>query len=287
MPVRLDTGTVVGGSEVVLVVEDDTEVREVVVAMLSDLGYRVLQASDAAKGLAVVESGIPVDLLFTDVVMPGTLKSPEMARQARQRIPDLAVLFTSGYTENSIVHGGRLDAGVELLSKPYSREALARKVRHVLANRAQHKMSLPGAVTSRSGPSAPAPAKPSPSQAIVLLVEDDPLIRMASAAMLSDAGFTVIEAGSAEEASQQALRHHPAVVVTDINLPGASGTELAAMLRSRVHDLPMVFASGDASPLPRGELSGSVILHKPYGATALVDAVHSALASTQLKFEQG
>jgi len=74
-----------------------------------------------------------IDLLFTDVVMPGTLKSTELARKARERQPHIAVLFTSGYTENAIVHGGRLDADVELLSKPYTREALARKVRQALA----------------------------------------------------------------------------------------------------------------------------------------------------------
>ena len=78
---------------------------------------------------------MPIDLLFTDVVMPGTLRSPELARKARERLPDIAVLFTSGYTENAIVHGGRLDAGVELLSKPYTREALAFKIRSVLAKR--------------------------------------------------------------------------------------------------------------------------------------------------------
>ncbi len=96
------------------------EVRATVVEMLSDLGYRVLKAVDAQSALSVIESGIPIDILFTDVVMPGTLKSPELARKARERLPDIAVLFTSGYTENSIVHGGRLDKGVELLSKPYS-----------------------------------------------------------------------------------------------------------------------------------------------------------------------
>jgi signal transduction histidine kinase/ActR/RegA family two-component response regulator len=123
-----------GGSETVLVVEDDDEVRETAVALLSDLGYRVLKAPDAASALAVVESGIPIDVLFTDVVMPGTLRSTDLARKARERLPDITVLFTSGYTQNAIVHGGRLDAGVELLSKPYSREALARKIRHVIAS---------------------------------------------------------------------------------------------------------------------------------------------------------
>src|SRR6201995_2326189 len=91
--------------------------------------------------LSVIESGVPIDVLFTDVVMPGPLRSPELARTAKERLPNLAVLFTSGYTENAIVHGGRLDRGVELLGKPYSREQLARKIRHVLGNQSQHQMA--------------------------------------------------------------------------------------------------------------------------------------------------
>jgi signal transduction histidine kinase/PAS domain-containing protein len=123
---------IVGGQETVLVAEDDDEVRTVAVDLLTELGYRVLTANDAASALVIVESGVAIDLLFTDVVMPGPLKSPELARRARERLPGLAVLFTSGYTENAIVHGGRLDAGVELLPKPYTREALAHKIRRVL-----------------------------------------------------------------------------------------------------------------------------------------------------------
>ena len=118
MPVESETGPVSGGSETILVVEDDEAVRDTVIALLGELGYRVLKAHDAQSALAVIESGIPIDLLFTDVVMPGVLKSPELARKAKERLPELGVLFTSGYTENSIVHGGRLDEGVNLLSKP-------------------------------------------------------------------------------------------------------------------------------------------------------------------------
>jgi PAS domain S-box-containing protein len=128
---------VTGGSEMVLVAEDDEAVRDTVVALFNDLGYRVIKAKDAQSALDVIESGMPIDLLFTDVVMPGTLHSTELASKARERIPHLAVLFTSGYSENVIAHEGRLDAGVELLSKPYSRDMLARKVRHALANAAQ------------------------------------------------------------------------------------------------------------------------------------------------------
>jgi PAS domain S-box-containing protein len=123
-----------GGSETILVTEDDDVVRETVVATLRDMGYLVLHARDASSALAIVDSGVPIDLLFTDVVMPG-MKGAELASRARERIPALAVLFTSGYAEDSIVHDGRLDAGVQLLSKPYTREALARKLRQVLAQR--------------------------------------------------------------------------------------------------------------------------------------------------------
>ena len=114
--------------------EDDEDVRETAVGLLTELGYRVLKARDAQSALNVIDSGMAIDLLFTDVVMPGPLRSPELARRAKERLPHIGVLFTSGYTENAIVHHGRLDPGVELLSKPYSREALARRIRHILAN---------------------------------------------------------------------------------------------------------------------------------------------------------
>ena len=134
----VETGPATGGTETVLVVEDDEDVRATVVEMLSELGYRVLKAKDAQSALAIVESGVPIDLLFTDVVMPGPAAQPRAcAARRRERFPNIAVLFTSGYTENAIVHGGRLDDGIELLSKPYTREALARKFRHVLRNRQQ------------------------------------------------------------------------------------------------------------------------------------------------------
>ena len=131
-------GGVSGGTETVLVVEDDDDVRATAVELLSELGYNVLRAKDAASGLAIIDSGIPIDMLFTDVVMPGPLQSRDLARRAQERLPGIAILFTSGYTENAIVHGGRLDEGVELLSKPYTHEALARRVRQCLDGAAAH-----------------------------------------------------------------------------------------------------------------------------------------------------
>lgn len=234
--VAVDTGPILGGTETVLVVEDDDAVRETVVAMLSDLGYLVLKSVDASSALNVIESGIPIDMLFTDVVMPGKLKSPELARKARERLPNIAVLFTSGYTENSIVHGGKLNAGVELLSKPYTRKALARKFRMLLGNGKQRAVptgaeilpttqTQPTQVVTLAGPLVT-------SQLTVLLVEDDALIRMNTAEILQDAGYIVVEAASAEEA-MAALETVPFdVLVTDLNLPGASGQELAGRARA-------------------------------------------------------
>lgn len=263
--VTVDTGPVTGGTETVLVVEDDDEVRATVVEMLSDLGYRVLKAIDAQSALSVVESGIPIDLLFTDVVMPGTLKSPEMARKARERLPDLAVLFTSGYTENSIVHGGRLDPGLELLSKPYTREALARKVRHVLGNQRQRRVSAAAIL-------APPVATPVDVRRRVLLVEDDALIRSATAEVLQDAGHMVVEAASAEEA-MAALQTAPIdVLVTDIHLPGSSGLTLAARAADLRPGIRIVMASGDTGAV-KDALPEAHLLPKPYGARDVLNII--------------
>ncbi|CAM3654520.1 histidine kinase [Bordetella sputigena] len=144
VPAELLTADAAGGTETILVAEDDVEVCATVVDMLRGLGYRVLKATDGESAFAIVQSGVKIDLLFTDVVMPGPLRSRDLARKAQEHIPDMAVLFTSGYTQNAIVHGGRLDKGVELITKPYTREELARKIRQVLANHKQRRAAAGG-----------------------------------------------------------------------------------------------------------------------------------------------
>jgi PAS domain S-box-containing protein len=121
------------GSETILVVEDDEMVRANVVRQLTSLGYRVLTSANGPEALDIIRTGEMIDLLFTDVVMPAGLNGPALARAAREILPSLRVLYTSGYTENAIVHQGRLDAGVQLLSKPYVLADLALKVRTILA----------------------------------------------------------------------------------------------------------------------------------------------------------
>jgi len=121
------------GDETILIVEDDLLVRDYVVAQIERLGYRTLSAGNAAEALAIIDGPVHIDLLFTDVIMPGGMNGRELATEAVMRRPGLKVLYTSGYTENAIVHDGRLDAGVMLLTKPYLSSDLARGIRTALA----------------------------------------------------------------------------------------------------------------------------------------------------------
>jgi len=122
------------GGESILIVEDDALVREYVVTQISRFGYHTMAAGNAAEALALIDGPERFDLLFTDVIMPGGLNGRQLATEALKRRPELKVLYTSGYTENAIVHHGRLDAGVLLLPKPYLSSDLARMIRIALAS---------------------------------------------------------------------------------------------------------------------------------------------------------
>ena len=247
-----------GGEETILVAEDDEEVRAIVVEMLGGLGYRVLKANDAAAALSILESGIAVDLLFTDVVMPGPLRSAELARKAVELLPNLAVLFTSGYTENSIVHGGRLDPGVELLGKPYSRDSLARKIRQVLGNRKPAAPVAPPDARS-AAPAAPAARK-------ILLVEDEEAVRAITFDMLQLLGHEV-RAAVDGPAALAALETAPFdILITDLGLPGLSGAAVAEAARRLQPSIHIVIASGQAKI--DGAPADAVLL-KPYDFASL------------------
>jgi len=123
-----------GGHESILIVEDDALVRKYVVTQIRGLGYATLEASNAVEALAVIDSNAAIDLLFTDVIMPGPMNGRLLVDEALKRRPSLKTLFTSGYTENAIVHHGRLDSGVLLLAKPYRKPELARMIRMALDN---------------------------------------------------------------------------------------------------------------------------------------------------------
>ena len=126
-----------GGSEHVLVVEDDDEVRAIAAGFLSRLGYRVAEAADGSEALAELSRNPRVDLLFTDVVLRGPLSGADVAREALAKRPSLAVLFTSGYAPHTLSLDTALSRGVELLGKPYRIEQLARMVRRAIEVRDQ------------------------------------------------------------------------------------------------------------------------------------------------------
>lgn len=124
--------TVSGGSETILVVEDDEMLRRYAVKQLARLGYNVIEASDGQDALAQLEQNSNVDLLFTDVIMPGGMTGRDVAEEFARRAPHIRVLYTSGYAEDSIMHHGRVNRSVHLLTKPYGGQDLAASVRKVL-----------------------------------------------------------------------------------------------------------------------------------------------------------
>ncbi|WP_024507090.1 PAS domain S-box protein [Bradyrhizobium sp. ARR65] len=126
--------TVERGHETVLVVEDDSLVRKYVVTQVESLGYTTLQAANVTEALAIIDKHPDIDLLFTDVIMPGPMNGRQLVDEAVKRRPNLKTLYTSGYTENAILHHGRLDPGVLLLAKPYRKPELARMIRIALAS---------------------------------------------------------------------------------------------------------------------------------------------------------
>jgi PAS domain S-box-containing protein len=257
---------VTGGSETILVVEDDRRVQATVTDTLRHLGYTVLKADDAQSALVIVQSGLHIDLIFTDVVMPGPMRSTELAKVATRLMPNLKVLFTSGYTRNAIVHGGRLDPGVQLLSKPYSREQLASKIRRMLAS------ANPAVSAEMPSPSA----RGSLQTLTVLVVDDDSASQEAVGELLSEMGYGVGQAADASEAMQVLQAGNFDVLLTDIVLPGQSGIDLARAAIDMHPGLKVVFASGADAPRPEELGFDCASLRKPFTSAELRAVIESA-----------
>ncbi|HEV7815951.1 MAG TPA: PAS domain S-box protein [Janthinobacterium sp.] len=271
------TGPVTGGNETILVVEDDAGVRATVVDMLTALGYRVLKAEDGESALKVLVSDEKVDILFTDVVMPGPVRSTDMAVQAQEIQPDIAVLFTSGYPRNAIVHGGRLDAGLELLSKPYRREELARKLRHVLANRQQRIKARQSAAANQLNltgeQAAPAQQDAAPTSLKVLVVEDNLDSQQMVCELVGMLGHTVSGVSDAEQAWRLMVEQDFDILFTDISLPGMSGIALAQKVVQEKPATRIIFSTGyDKESFDEIGFKAS-FLRKPYDLMELKAAL--------------
>ena len=122
-----------GGDEAILIVEDDDLVRKYVVNQVQSLGYRTLAVANAGEALTIIDQGERIDLLFTDVIMPGSVNGWQLAVEALHRRPALKVLYTSGYAKMDMSRDGRLDTDVLLLAKPYRKVDLAKMIRTALA----------------------------------------------------------------------------------------------------------------------------------------------------------
>jgi CheY-like chemotaxis protein len=132
---------VVSGNETTLVVEDDPLVRDFVAVQLQSLGYTTIAAADGRKALALVDRGMAFDLLFTDVIMPGGMNGCELSDHVARRRPGTMVLYTSGYTDNAIIHRSHLDGEVLLLAKPYRLSQLACVVRMALGDAGEARLA--------------------------------------------------------------------------------------------------------------------------------------------------
>ncbi len=230
-------------SETILVVEDDHDVRAHSTGILRELGYTVLEAHIAAAGLQLLERHPEVRLLFTDVGLPGGMNGRQLADAARKMRPDLRVLFTTGYARNAIVHDGRLDPGVALITKPFTYAALAAKLGDMLKER----------------DGAPR----------VLLVEDEILVQMVAAEHLRELGYRVETAGSATEAINKVklLGEDIGLAIVDIGLPDRKGDLLLGELRALHPQLPVVIATGyDSAELTRRFAADQkvALIRKPY-----------------------
>ncbi|HVR68759.1 MAG TPA: response regulator, partial [Verrucomicrobiae bacterium] len=261
-----DDAPAAGGSERILLVEDDEDVRHAVAEMTRSLGYQVLEAKDGEQALEMLQNGTKVDLLFTDVVMSGAVSGRVLANRAQELLPSLAVLFTSGYTENAIIHHGRLDEGVQLLSKPYREPELSRKLRTVLEEKRSTDRRRKDSGMEESDMNGLS----------ILLVDDDALIRMSTAGMLEDLGHSVHEAARGGDALDL-LAENPSInlLMVDIALPDMNGVALVTEASKNRADLRVIFASGhspkavDLDP----QKVRFVFLSKPYDTRQLADAL--------------
>ena len=122
-------------SESVLVVDDEPTVRMLVVEVLQDMGCIALEAQDATTGLRILNSGVKIDLLITDVGLPGGMNGRQLAEAARQGRPNLEVLFITGYAENAVLSHGHLEPGMHVLTKPFTIEDLVRRAKELIKAR--------------------------------------------------------------------------------------------------------------------------------------------------------
>lgn len=244
----------VSGVETVMVVEDQDQVRRMVLAILRQNGYRLLEAADGTDALSVCETyGDPIHLLITDVIMPG-MNGVELSGRMRRLRPALKTLYISGYTADVLAPSGVLSSGFSYLSKPFSPADLSRKVREVLGARVS---------------------------AQILVIDDDAAVRSLLDRLLSDSGYEVFLAPDGDAALRIARERAIDIAITDLVMPGREGLETIPLLRSLHPEMSIVAISGafGGQYLQAARLLGADwTLPKPVDREELLAVVRDLLA---------
>lgn len=259
---------VIGGHEHILVVEDDADVRSSVVDMLRDLGYQVSHAENAQSALDLLGTLSP-DLIFTDVVMPGAVSTRDFTRRAQELHPGVPILYTSGYAQNAIAHNGKLDDGALLLSKPYLKDELARKLRSIFAASTGSVVRSPS--TYRNPSMGEHPGK-------VLVVEDIALIRLTTMDMVEQLGFEALGAADAREALSMLRQDNGIeILLTDLGLPGMNGRQLVEEALGIKPNLKVIIASGYSADTDSHQSHPAHVtyLAKPFDSSQLREILKS------------
>jgi CheY-like chemotaxis protein len=240
------------GDEVILVVEDDEDVRHYTVSSLRELGYRVFEAVDALSALTIFQRESRIDLLFTDLGLPGDMDGKALTERIHAIRPSTTVLITTAYAGSVLIHEGRLSPRVELLSKPFTFVALAGRIRDLLDRQSAD-----------------------PDRTSVLVVDDEVLLRMLVVETLEQRGLHTEEAGSFNEALEKIQRAGDglAAAIIDIGLPDKAGDGLVASLRALRPNLPVILTTGYAREDMHRTFAGQTfleILEKPFEPEILI-----------------
>jgi signal transduction histidine kinase/CheY-like chemotaxis protein len=240
--------------EAILVVEDDEDVRSFTVNSLRDLGYAVFEAPNGELALQILKRESSIRLLLTDLGLPGGLDGKTLASRAQAMRQDLCILITTAYAGSVLMHEGRLDPQVDLLSKPFTLSALAHRVRERLDR-------------NRASPRRPKR---------VLIVDDEPALRMAVASLLAAEGYRLDEAASFVQAIEvlETLGGQLDGAVIDLGLPDRPGEELIPIIQRLRQDIPIILMSGHVGGVRRDRFSddGRVyVLPKPFDAQSFLD----------------
>jgi signal transduction histidine kinase/DNA-binding response OmpR family regulator len=259
--------SVPGGRETILVVDDDAAVVATTAELLAGLGYQVLSAESGQHALAVLQAGADVDLLFSDLSMPGAVDCASLVAQCRQMSPRTRILLTSGH-----VPDGSFDEAIELLPKPYSREQLAQTIRRQLGASV---LSAPMAAPAVADEVVRAPEVEDSAHRI-LVVEDDPDTRELACELLAALGHAASGCGSAEHALTLLEAHEVDILFTDLNLPRQSGIELASRAIALRPALKVILTSGEGNNVRVPPDSGIIVLPKPYDLLQLEQSIARA-----------